>query len=215
VTSIAVDSQNRKWIGTLKSGLWCYDGVSWKNYTEYSGSLDNRILDLVIDKEDVKWIVFSGYRKLLSLHGSDWKGYDSGTMPYLQILAMTVGPDNVKWFGSYDDGVVSLVTDFQIPTRASTTNPESFSLNGSYPNPFNASTLIRFSLDRKAFTEIRIYNSAGQQVRRLINEVMSPGEHRACWNGKNDQGKNLASGFYIARLYSQGQSRSIKLMLLK
>ena len=93
--------------------------------------------------------------------------------------------------------------------------PNSFSLNGSFPNPFNMSTIISFSLDKKASTELRIYNSAGQQVRKLINEILFSGEHKVLWDGKDDQGKSLASGIYIAGLRSNYRSESIKLMLLK
>jgi ligand-binding sensor domain-containing protein len=215
VTSIAVDSQNLKWVGTMKSGLWCFDGAAWKNYTkENSGLRDDRIMDVVVDGGDAIWLTVHGFRYLQHLSGTGWARYDSGPGT-AQVLGIAVGPDNMKWLATWGGGVLALETDAPSLTRVTTVIPPCFMLIGSYPNPFNASTVIRFSLDREVFTDLRIYNSAGQQVRRLIGEVLAPGEHAVWWDGKDERGAMSASGLYFARFLAHRQTQSIKLLLLK
>jgi len=70
-------------------------------------------------------------------------------------------------------------------------------LNGNYPNPFNPTTNIKFSLKADAKVSLNIYNVRGQKVRTLINNSMKAGYHTVVWNGKDDTGKSVSSGIYF------------------
>ena len=70
----------------------------------------------------------------------------------------------------------------------------------SYPNPFNASTTIGFELDRRQQVSLRVHNLTGQQVTTLTEGVYSEGIFAVFWDGRDDQGREVASGVYLCRL---------------
>jgi poly(3-hydroxybutyrate) depolymerase len=91
--------------------------------------------------------------------------------------------------------------------------PEAFALYDNYPNPFNPSTLIRFSLPKASQVDLQIFNVLGQSVRTLVSENLAAGEHTAVWDGKNDAGLALPSGTYFYRIKA-GDFKAVKKMLL-
>jgi hypothetical protein len=82
----------------------------------------------------------------------------------------------------------------------STPRPEVFALHPSYPNPFNSSTVIRFSLPAPKEVELTVFNLAGQRIATLLSGVRSAGTHAVHWDGRDDAHRPLASGVYLYRL---------------
>lgn len=72
-----------------------------------------------------------------------------------------------------------------------------FHLQPNYPNPFNASTTIPFSVSEPAFVELSIYNLLGQPVKTLFAGNLLPGEYHCLWDGKNQNRQSVTSGVYI------------------
>ncbi len=93
--------------------------------------------------------------------------------------------------------------------------PAAFSLTGIYPNPFNPATTIEFTLDSPAFTELEIFNIAGQYVATLISDQLGAGSHAVTWNGSSDTGENLSSGVYIVRLSHGGMTENRSITLIR
>jgi len=88
-------------------------------------------------------------------------------------------------------------------------------LKGNWPNPFNPSTTISFSLREASQTRVEIFNSKGQKVRTLLNDTKAAGDHSIVWNGKDDSGQELGSGIYFFRMQSGKYSSTRKMLLLK
>lgn len=87
-------------------------------------------------------------------------------------------------------------------------------LQGNYPNPFNPSTTISFSISENSIrTELIVYNIRGQKVKALINDNLSAGKHEIEWNGKDDFGKSVASGIYFYKMKA-GKYKFTKKMIL-
>lgn len=78
--------------------------------------------------------------------------------------------------------------------------PERFFLNSNYPNPFNAATAIRFALPIASYVELSVYTLRGQSVRTLAEGRYERGRHQVGWDGKDQGGRDAASGFYFYRL---------------
>lgn len=78
--------------------------------------------------------------------------------------------------------------------------PLTFDLKPNYPNPFNPSTTLRYQLAAAGQVDLEIFNSLGQRVRRLVGEHAKAGFYEAQWDGRDDNGKGVASGVYIYRL---------------
>ncbi|MBP7309919.1 MAG: T9SS type A sorting domain-containing protein [Candidatus Cloacimonetes bacterium] len=100
-----------------------------------------------------------------------------------------------------------------------TSNPEEptpglvNNLNNNYPNPFNPTTTISFSLAKAGKTTLAIYNLKGQLVTNLVNGEMNEGQHHIVWNGRDAHNRGVASGMYFYSLQS-GDFRAVKKMLL-
>lgn len=93
--------------------------------------------------------------------------------------------------------------------------PRNFTLNQNFPNPFNTSTVITYSLKATSHVNLNIYNIRGERVRQLIDSKMISGSHSVTWDGKDEEGKEVASGIYFARLVAAPHSQTIKLTLLR
>ena len=95
------------------------------------------------------------------------------------------------------------------------TVPSAFQLFPNYPNPFNGSTIIRYSVRRSGFVELSVWNSEGQRVATLVSEKQRPGTYTVRWNGLSATGKPVASGLYFCRLRLGKQSRWQKMLFVK
>ena len=98
---------------------------------------------------------------------------------------------------------------------AATVQPDAYALAQNWPNPFNAQTQIAYHLPETTHTTLSLYNAQGQLVRRLKNAVDSAGAYTIVWDGKNEQGRSVASGLYIYRLQTSYGVLTRRLVLLK
>jgi hypothetical protein len=111
--------------------------------------------------------------------------------------------------------------DIPIPIKAGDasateqTKPTVFSLAQNYPNPFNPETVIKFSLPEDSKVTLRVYNVLGQVVNTLVDQVLPAGNHSVTWNGRNEQGSDVASGVYFYRLKATNYESIMKMTLLR
>ena len=86
----------------------------------------------------------------------------------------------------------------------------------NYPNPFNPSTTIEFSIQNDSEVELTIYNIKGQQVKVVANNHYQKGNHSVIWNGDDEYGKTVSSGVYLFQLSIDGEIKATnKCLLLK
>lgn len=101
---------------------------------------------------------------------------------------------------------VSVVDELFEPTL-----PASLELHDVYPNPFNPSTTLGFTLPQPAVVDVIIYNSLGGEVARLASGAhFEPGRHQMRWNAGD-----LPSGVYLIRVETTRASRTTKAILLR
>jgi hypothetical protein len=93
--------------------------------------------------------------------------------------------------------------------------PSTFTLANNYPNPFNPSTTIRYSIPTAGHVRLRVFDLSGREVASLVNAMQSAGSHVVNWHGTDDAGRSLASGAYFYTLESLGQQITRKMILLK
>lgn len=89
--------------------------------------------------------------------------------------------------------------------------PSNFKLAPNYPNPFNPSTNIEYSIAQPGQVVLNVYNMNGQEVAELVNEYQLPGNYRAIFKAQDD----LPSGNYIYRLQAGDQVLKQKMLFLK
>ena len=92
---------------------------------------------------------------------------------------------------------------------------EKFQLSEVFPNPFNPTTQIKYSLPKDNLVDIRIYDAMGRKIRTLINVYQNGGHHSINWDARNDMGEGVAAGMYILSIQAGEFSASKKMVLLK
>jgi hypothetical protein len=92
-------------------------------------------------------------------------------------------------------------------------------LNSNFPNPFNPSTTIRFSIGQTEtggeLVNIRIYNIRGQVVKTLVNDYFVSGWHNVVWNGTDDRDRVVGSGIYFYKMTAGEYSKMRRMILMK
>jgi len=123
--------------------------------------------------------------------------YDGDSRP------MPVGPQS-RDIGAQEEQVTTDVRDGQ-PAM-----PTQFALAQNYPNPFNPSTTIRYGLPHASRVSLKVYNTLGQEVATLVNEMKPVGVHTLQFDAGS-----LASGVYFYRIQAGNYIDTKKLILLR
>lgn len=158
-----------------------------------------------------------------------YQSADSGLVAYWQCDSLEdlgIGGDGVddirdlSIYGNHGDlaGDVTLTTVGAytgIGQPGSLARPEGFVLWQNYPNPFNPKTVIRYQLSGISDTEVAVYNLLGQRIRLLMQGRQAAGAYELTWNGRDDVGREVSSGFYICELKAGGYRQAVRMLLLK
>jgi len=203
-----------------------WDGNSWVNTERVMYSYDvngHDSTDLWQYWSDSVWTNGS-----LDTYSFDGRGYDTGKMDQswngsgwenYWLATMTYDPDGNEtqyvlqmWDGSrWVDNWRKLSTwELLTPVQDNKLRPLRYSLSPNYPNPFNPSTQIRFTLPQAADVTVKIYNILGEQIATLADELQQPGEHTIIWNASS-----IPSGVYFYRLTAGRFIKTKKMVLMK
>ncbi len=93
--------------------------------------------------------------------------------------------------------------------------PRDFILYKNYPNPFNASTNIKFEIMQTSNVKLSIYNLLGSKITTIVDNTKNPGLYSVLWHGLNDEGVSVVSGVYFYELRVGDESITNKMILLK
>lgn len=103
-------------------------------------------------------------------------------------------------------GFVKDINDVAVNTEV----PNKYELMNNYPNPFNPSTTIKFSIMKEGRVTLRVYNILGKEISTLVNENKKQGSYFVTFNASK-----LSSGIYFYKLDTHGFSETKKMLLLK
>ena len=118
----------------------------------------------------------------------------------------------------FDDGSSEIIEiDFSFSgTGAGNDIVSSTGLIGNYPNPFNPTTTISYTVENTSlFVSLDIYNLKGQKIKTLVNKKMDAGTHQIIWNGDDENSKPVSSGMYFYKLKSGVYTSTKKMILMK
>ena len=88
-------------------------------------------------------------------------------------------------------------------------------LTSASPNPFNPRLQIEFSIDRPGQVDVTVFDLRGRRVKRLVSEVRGAGAGTVTWDGKDEAGRDVASGIYAVQFVSDGRSDYRKVTLVR
>ncbi len=240
VRAIAVDSNNVKWVGTADGSIFKFDaqqppapptditGESWENEGTTGVTLD---WVHSIDQETI-----SGYK----VYRSKYPVFTQPTIAIADIssdeleqaeLTKTIylgsvegnsfeesltvpGGEYYYWVSAFAGEIESehIIFSLSVPILVGVEDvfPQAVSIKGAYPNPFNPSTTIEYSLPRAMDVTLTVYNIAGQEVSILKNGYQNAGTYSALWNARG-----MSTGMYIAVLNAGGNLVTKKLLLVR
>ena len=119
------------------------------------------------------------------------------------------------------DWINNLIVKIEPPPRSTAIEkysdvlPSHFVLGQNYPNPFNSTTTIRFDLPAPHQVRLTVYNLTGQEIAELVRGPRRAGSYTLSWDGRDRDGRPLASGVYLYRLEAGDQVKVRKLLLLQ
>jgi len=120
---------------------------------------------------------------------------------------------DLNWYPEYaerwDPDVLS--------TRVETGNdlPVEFKLSQNFPNPFNPTTTIKYSIGKVGEVKMTIFDILGKKVKTLVNETQAPGTYQVIWDGTNALDQKVGSGIYFYKLETKNRSQINKMLLIK
>lgn len=165
------------------SGVFAHSDGSWQ---EPNRSLGVAFLDLVRDNSGQSW----GVSASRSVQASK----DLGTRERINALRSVFLSDPVI-------EPLAFNPEPTVPTGVAEDTPATTRVTGNVPNPFNPSTVISYEVGGNGGkVNLTIYDIRGSRVRELVSEHQSAGDHRVLWDGTDDNGRNVASGWYACRL---------------
>jgi len=103
-----------------------------------------------------------------------------------------------------------MLTDFTDVKDDEKQNPDNFILEQNFPNPFNPTTTISFSLPSRSFVSLKVFDGLGKEVAVLLSEELAAGNHAQQWNASG-----FSNGVYYYRLQAGTYFQTKKLVLLK
>ncbi|MCI0514634.1 alpha-glucosidase C-terminal domain-containing protein, partial [candidate division KSB1 bacterium] len=160
---------------------------------------------------------------VISMALADLPG-DTTTTFYLNdaltdISTPVTGADLLHWSVNLTPNQISIYEFSKTPTGVNRQSaaPNYFGLDWNYPNPFNATTQLRYHIGGVQRIEIRldIYNVLGQRIRTLVRQPVLPGHYQVHWDGQNDHGEKVSSGVYLCQLHAENFTQVIKMVILK
>jgi ligand-binding sensor domain-containing protein len=212
------------------SGVIFFDGTNTRSPKNYQVSLIH-FLDIDGSSLDNLILASSGIFEHVTDDTCYWyiehtgATYNIASVKVMQILpfhvihTVTIDNNGTWWCGGSGQSTGIFTVEKgkdEIPLAVRSEElPRNFSIHGNYPNPFNPSTTIEYSLPETGKASLVIYSISGQKVRELVSGNMPAGAHSVLWDGRDDLGKPVSSGVYMSRLESSGKSVAGRMLFMK
>ncbi len=193
--SLFIDSFGNKWIGTANGGAVKFNSNnnSWVIYDViWPGLPGNYVSSLLVDNNNIKWFGTNGglakYNDTnIIVYGPPLSGFT--------FLDLKIDKFGNLWIAFIEgvaihnpNGIVNISNNiFNIPNN--------YQLFQNYPNPYNSLTNIQYSINKKCYVQIKIFDLLGREINSLINNDNKSGNYEVLFDGTN-----LASGTYFYSL---------------
>ena len=132
-------------------------------------------------------------------------------------------PDYDGWNVYYKVAALDFVGNESPPASAGTVTaatdpaiPQTYRLYPNVPNPFNPTTSIRYDVPAGGgMVTFRIYDVSGKLIQTVLDGPQTAGQQTVTWNGRDSQGRSVASGVYFYRLQAPGYEKTLKMVLVQ
>lgn len=232
VFSLITGPDGTVYAGTLGGMVYKWDGSEWValggEFTTVSQWGGRAVLAFAFDGGGRLYAggAFSAYdgqpmRQLARWDGETWNEISPGTENSGTIFSLFVH-NEILWIGGefrnaggrYTTSLAAWKIDpsgtVNINDENGTGAPSTFLVADNYPNPFNPSTTIRFSIPEASPVTLEVFDLLGRRISLLADRELAAGSHQAVWNASG-----FTSGVYLYRITSGSQTVTGKMMLMK
>jgi len=196
---------------TQEGGLLLAWGEQWSHGQPLEPDVIESQLERRVDDDSVWASVFAGA-------GTSWR---DTTLPYdtagthvarFRVRVVDAQGKHSAWSEVYC-ARFSASTSIERGTPAAL--PSGEMLVSNFPNPFNPHTSIRFRLISGGWTSVEVYDVLGRLTRTLVRRYLSAGTHEFSWDGRDEQGRDVAGGVYVYRIAGTSSAVSRTMLLLR
>ncbi len=204
------------WLGTFGGGLARYDGQEWQVFTQHNSALPSDTIYSLSLSRDGTLLVGTFAAGLALFDGQSWQVFNASNspVPHDLIYETTTDGEGATWIAT-TLGLAcyrrSSSADVRIGPEAV---PGNLELWPNTPNPFAQGTALRFRTPSASQVELGIFDLAGRRVRTLVQAWMGGGMHAVWWDGRDDLGRVLPSGVYLACVRAMGTNRTVRMLRL-
>ncbi|MFH1195094.1 MAG: two-component regulator propeller domain-containing protein [bacterium] len=205
-----------RWYGT-DQGISTHFGEStkrnWWYYNVTNGLLNNYVR---VIKGDSHGNIWAGTKSGVSVFdGTTWIHFTT-TQGLVGNNVFDIEIDNEDNIWIATDQGLSRLSDVPTGIKDEPVIADNYDLKiSNYPNPFNPSTNIEYSINKSSEVKLTVFDVSGKKIRTLIDTHQSAGMYTVMWNGRNDNGVSLASGVYIVAVETKYSRAAKKIMLLR
>lgn len=219
------------WVGT-NWGLSKFDGKKWSTYLEENSGLPNNYVNAVFaELNGIRWIgvgraAFDRKGAFVKYFNNSFTVFDTTNSPILPgyVTSIFVDSKQNKWIAirpywdqstttAYGGGLAIYNENgvvVNVNEKYEETINNEFTLSNNFPNPFNPTTIISYSIPETGFTILKVFNILGGEVSTLVYENKLAGSYKIKFDASN-----LSSGVYIYTLSQNNKNASKKMLLLK
>ena len=205
---------NKDGFPDVVNGDMCW-GMGWGAVEVYLGSSNfNGVKDKWITAADLPPDFIEDFGRSVSSAGDvNGDGVDDIIASSDNYWVETNHRGEVFIFAGDSSITVSVYTD----ESGEMSYPENFSLSQNYPNPCNSTTVVGYSVKVSRLTHVtlKIYNLLGEKVKTLVDKWQTKGDYQIKWNGKDNHGKEVASGIYFYRMKSENSEQTKRMLLIR
>jgi hypothetical protein len=186
-----------------------------------------RKMTIAVDKCYNKWIgafyegpqFYSRHGGLVKFNDTTWTIYDNTNsgIPDYSINQIVIDKYGNKWIGTANSGIAVYTKDcviLNVEDDPQQTLKEKI-ITQNFPNPFQYTTNIEYTLPKAGNITIKIFDMQGQLLRDLFSGSIDAGKHTAVWDGRTDAGREAPNGVYVYRIQFEGQTISGKMVIIK
>ena len=209
IYSLTISPDGTVYVGATNGTVSRFDGNSWDIFQVIGEDIlwDNQIRTLAVAPDGSVWAgTFYG---AFHFDGDEWVQYTvEDGLASNTVNCIDVSDTGEVWIGT-SQGLSKCTPDHSTVVKEPVPH-EYLLITGNYPNPFNPSTTITYTLAAPSRVTLTVYSLTGQKIATLVNGTMSAGRHSATFDGSN-----LASGIYFYRLISGDIRKTGSMALVK
>ncbi len=206
-------------VGSINNGEK-YFFINFLAKNSFSGPSSTSLIDQMLFKEDGAVAGFNTVGAVYAIDGShliqDYTKslYSSQHLSLGQVVSSVINNSSSsqrKEYNIFGDPSIKIKYDITAGIKQHVSSiPSEYKLEHNYPNPFNPSTTIGFSLPKDDNVQLKIYDVLGNEVSILINGPVKAGKHEVKFNANG-----LSSGIYFYSLKANNFNQTYKMVLIK